>query len=197
MWISRGNRVVNDRNQRQTARFGSLQPLLTRLEKFGKVGKTSFCKGGTTWPMWSPLCYWAEFSSVHISWQSSGKRSQPTEIARFGSLQPLLTRLEQFGKVGKTSFNKRGITWPMWSPLCYWAEFSSVHISWQSSGKRSQPTANTKIREPPAFAKQIREVWKSGQKSHFAKGGPHGPCGPPPLLLGRIFKRAYLVAIEW
>ena len=34
VWISAANRVPNDRNQRQTARFGSLWPWLTTKEKF-------------------------------------------------------------------------------------------------------------------------------------------------------------------
>ena len=48
VWISRANPVANDRNQRQTASFGSLWPWLTTSEKFRTVAKTSFCKGGTT-----------------------------------------------------------------------------------------------------------------------------------------------------
>ena len=46
VWISAANRVPNDRSQGQTARFGSLWPWLTTKQKFRKVGKTSFCKGG-------------------------------------------------------------------------------------------------------------------------------------------------------
>ena len=48
VWISAANRVANRRNQRQTAGFGNLLPLLTRSGKFRKVAETSFCKGCTT-----------------------------------------------------------------------------------------------------------------------------------------------------
>ena len=56
------------------------------------------------------------------------------------------------------------------NPLCYWTEFSSVDISGQSSAKRSQSTANSKIWEPLAFADQNREVWKSWQNLVLQRG---------------------------
>ena len=57
VWISPANRVPNHRNQRQTAVFGSIWSLLTRSVKFSRVTETSFCETGTTWLMWSVLCY--------------------------------------------------------------------------------------------------------------------------------------------
>ena len=46
LWISPANRVPNNLNQPQKARFGSLCPLLIESEKFRRVTETSFCKGG-------------------------------------------------------------------------------------------------------------------------------------------------------
>ena len=65
--ISTANRVPNNRNQQETARFVSLWSWLTRLENFPTVTKSSIYKGGTTWLTCSPLYYWAEFPSVDIS----------------------------------------------------------------------------------------------------------------------------------
>ena len=185
---------------------------MTTSQKFRRVAKTSFCKGRTTCLIWSPLCYWDEFSSVAMSCKSSGKRSESTgntriskalgfaecisevsksckilvlqredhmahvvlsaigpnfqvwicpanrvgndrnrrETKGFGSRCPWLRRSRKFRRVGKSSFCKGGATWPMWSPLCYWAEFPSVHISCESSAKRSESTANSKFWEPLA-----------------------------------------------
>ena len=78
VWISRANRVPNNRKHRQTAIFWSLWSWLTISEKFRRVAKTSFFKGLTTWAMWPPVCYWGEFPSVDISWQSSAKSSEST-----------------------------------------------------------------------------------------------------------------------
>ena len=80
VWISPANRVPNNGNQHQTVGFGSLWPLLTRSRKFPGVAETSFCKVGTTRAMWSPLCYWAEFRRVDISYQSSTKQWESTPI---------------------------------------------------------------------------------------------------------------------
>ena len=44
VWISPANRVPTNRNQRQTAAFVSLWPLLTRSGKFRRVAETAFCK---------------------------------------------------------------------------------------------------------------------------------------------------------
>ena len=75
------------RNQRETQVFRSLWPLFEKSGKFGKVAEKSFSKVGTTWLMWSTLCYWVEFPSVDISCKSSDKRS---ESKRKGSIwEPL------------------------------------------------------------------------------------------------------------
>ena len=72
------NRVANNRDQRQTGRFGSLWPFLTWSGKFRRVAEASFCKGWTTWLMWSTLWYKAEFRRVDISCKSIAKQSEST-----------------------------------------------------------------------------------------------------------------------
>ena len=81
-------------------------------------------------------------------------------------------------------------------PLCYWAEFSSVDISCQSSTNWSESTPNSKIWEPLVLADKIREVLKSRQNLVLQRGD-HMAHVVPPLLLGRIFKCGYLVPIEY
>ena len=75
------------------------------------------------------------------------------------------------------------------------AQFLSVDIYCQSSAERLQSTANSKIREPLAFADQIREVWKSWQNLVLQRGNHMAPVVPP-LLFGAIFKCGYLAKTE-
>ena len=86
---------------------------------------------------------------------------------------------DQISEVSKSCQNlvlQREDIWLMGSPLCYWAEFSSVDISCTSSTKQSESTPNSKIWEPLALADQIGFV--DLPKHRFAKRGPHRSCGP-------------------
>ena len=91
----------NNQNQRQTAGFGSLWPLLTWWRKFRRVAETSFCKQGTTWVMWSPVYYRAKFRRVDISCKSSGKQSESTP----NRIRQLLAFADMMREVFKTCRN--------------------------------------------------------------------------------------------
>ena len=79
--------MPNNRNQRDTAGFGSLWPWVTWSGKFRRVAETSFCKGGTAWATWSPLCYRTEFRPVDMFCKSTAKQSESTQNSRIW--QPL------------------------------------------------------------------------------------------------------------
>ena len=73
--ISCASQVPNNRDQRETPGFGSLYDFADRNREVSKSSRNLYCRVDTTWPMWSPLSYWAEFPSVDISCQSSTKQS--------------------------------------------------------------------------------------------------------------------------
>ena len=129
VWISRENRVPNNRNQRQTAGFGSLWPLLTWREKFRSVAESSFYKGGTHEPCGRPFAIRPNFH-VLIFWGNwVPKNRTQRQTAGFFSLWPLPTWWGKFRRDIEISFCKGGTTWAMSSPFCYRAEFPSVSMS--------------------------------------------------------------------
>ena len=107
-WISRANRVPNDRNRLQTEGFASLCPWLTRSEDFRIVAEISYCKMITKWAMWSPLCFSVEFSSVDFSCQSSAKQSESTPNRRIWDLLAFPHKITRVSKSCRNFAFQRG-----------------------------------------------------------------------------------------
>ena len=74
-------------------------------------------------------------------------------------------------------------------------EISKI-VSFQSSATGSKSTPNSKIWEPLVLADQIKEVSESCQKGVLQRGENMAHVVGPPLLLGRISKCEYPLAIE-
>ena len=128
---------------------------------FEELQKPRFFKGSTTWQMWSPLCYWAEFRRAISPAKRVPNSLIQHQTAGFGSLFHFLTWSGKFRRVAETSFCKGRATWATWSPLCYRAEFRRADVVYKSSAKQSESMPKSRILESLAFADMIKEVSKS------------------------------------
>ena len=179
VWISAANRVPNDRSQRETARFGSLRPWITTKEKFRKVGKTSFCKGGDHMNhVVPPLVFGRIFKCGYllpIEWQTIRVNVKQQDLAASGLGSPLNRSLV---KLVKRRFAKWGPHEPCGPHFGIGPNFQ-IWISAANlvPNDRSQ-------RQTTRFGSlwpwlTTKEKFRKVGKTSFWKGAPHEPCGAP------------------
>ena len=167
---------------------------------FRRVAKTSFCKEGTTWLMWFPLCYWAKFSSVDISCELSNKQSQSTANIRIWKALALAEKISDVLKsckilVLQSGNHMAGVVLPLVFSRIFKCGYP-LRIEWEPIGIDGKQ----KYLEGSGLGWQDLGSFEELQNARFAEGGPHGPCGAP-FAIGPNFQvwisPANRVANDW
>ena len=172
------NRVLNDRNRWQTEGYGSLLSLLRRTRKFPTGPKFSFCKGGTTWTLWSPLCYWAQFSSMVISRKPSAKQWEPVAKRRIWKALAFADKNSEVSNGTNLLVLQRGSTWRRGPPFAIGHNFQV----WISRANRELNDRNRWQRE--GFGRLSPSLTRTGKfptcaKWSFCKRGTAWPLWCP------------------
>ena len=140
-------------------------------------------RGVTTWLMWFPLSYWAQFRRKDISWISSGKQSESTPNNWIREPLALADRIREVSKSCRHLVLQKGDHMSHVVPRLVSGRISKcgylVQIEWQTIG------INAKQQDLAASGLCWDEEgsFKELQKPVIAKGGQMSYVIPP-LLLG-------------